>query len=417
MADRSARELAFAALREWRTSSSFADAILARLLISTALSTRDRAFVTELFYGVLRNLILLDFWIDTLRAEGLDPDARDLLRLGIYQIFLLRLPEHAAVFETVAVAPRRARALVNAILRTALRQQAELMEKASQQSLALRTSHPPFLVDRWTRHFGAENIAALCEWNNRPAPIYARINVLKISVEDFLSKCPGAEPVPGQEDFALMSELPREALARGHCYVQDPSTAAACQLLDARPGERVLDACAAPGGKTAYLAQKMNNLGTIAACDRDVMRLGGLEENLKRLGVTIAEFFHHDWISEPAPPALTAARPFDRILIDAPCSNTGVMRRRVDLRWRLTVKDFPRMHQQQLQIVRATIPLLKSGGVLVYSTCSLEPEENERVVEAVRQEFPFMERAGEKFSVPFRDGLDGAFAARLIRTE
>jgi 16S rRNA (cytosine967-C5)-methyltransferase len=415
MAQQSARGLALAALREWRTCEDFADSILARLLRSSDLAGPDRAFVTELFYGILRQLSLLDFWIGSLRSEHLDHDARDLLRLGIYQLFLLETPEHAAVYETVELAGARTRSLVNAVLRNALRRKEELVEKASKQDLSVRSSHPRFLIDRWTQNFGAENTAALCEWNNRPAPIYARVNRLKISAEEFLSRHSEAERLPHHENFARLASVPHDALAGGHCYIQDPSTAAACALLDPIPGEKVLDACAAPGGKTGYLAELMKNQGAIMACDRDEGRIRTLQDNLERLGVEIARFVHHDWTSGEPLPAAAAIPPFDRILIDAPCSNTGVMRRRVDLRWRLTRKDFLRMQGEQLCILRATIPLLKTGGVLVYSTCSIEPEENEAVVKAVTQEFPFLKFVEQVSSLPFRDGFDGAFAAKLMR--
>ncbi|HEX7517026.1 MAG TPA: 16S rRNA (cytosine(967)-C(5))-methyltransferase RsmB [Chthoniobacterales bacterium] len=415
MAPRSARQLALAALREWRTGDSFADAILARLLRLSDLIGPDRAFTTELFYGVLRNLILLDFWIDTLRAERLDYDARDLLRLGIYQLFLLETPEHAAVYETVELAHPRSRSLVNAVLRSALRRKEDLVEKASKQDLSVRSSHPQFLIDRWTQHFGTENTVALCQWNNRPAPIYARINLLNISVEEFLSKHSDAERLPQHENFARLTSVPNDALTGGHCYIQDPSTAATCVLLDPVPGEKVLDACAAPGGKTAYLAELMKNQGAIMACDRDEGRIRTLQDNLERLGVEIVRFAQHDWTSEEGPPEIAGRTQFDRILVDAPCSNTGVMRRRVDLRWRLMPKDFSRMREEQLRILRATIPLLKTGGVLVYSTCSIEPEENEEVVKAITREFPFLKFVEQVSLLPFRDGFDGAYGAKLIR--
>jgi 16S rRNA (cytosine967-C5)-methyltransferase len=415
MAPRSARALALDALRQWRPGDSFADSILARLLRSSDLIAPDRAFATELFYGMLRNLILLDFWIDTLRAGRLDHDARDLLRLGTYQLFLLETPEHAAVFETVELAHPRSRSLVNAVLRSALRRKMELAQKASQQDLGVRTSHPQFLIDRWTQRFGTEDTATLCEWNNRPAPIYARINRLRISVEEFFAKNPEAERLPEHASFARLTNVPHDALAVGHCYIQDPSTVAACMLLDPMTGENVLDACAAPGGKTGYLAELMKNQGRITACDRDKGRISTMQDNLERIGVAIAGVARHDWTSdEPLPDALTIS-PFDRILVDAPCSNTGVMRRRVDLRWRLTQKDFLRMPAEQLRILRAAIPLLKTGGVLVYSTCSIEPEENEEVVKAITQEFPFLRLAGQVSLLPFRDGFDGAYAAKLIR--
>lgn len=408
----SSRALALTALREWRSGQQFADAILARLLRASDLAAPDRAFATELFYGVLRNLTLLDFWIGTLRSSHLDHDARDLLRLGIYQLFLLQTPEHAAVYETVELAGAKARTLVNAVLRNALRRKDELIEKANAQDLSVRTSHPQFLIDRWEKNLGRENTAALCDWNNQPAPVYARINQLKISVAEFLGKHSDSEPLPQRHNFVRLSSIPGDALAAGHCYIQDPGTASACLLLDPKPGERVLDACAAPGGKTAYLAELMKNDGFILACDRDQGRIRTLQDNLERLGVGIAQGVQHDWASGAPLPNGAA---FDRILIDAPCSNTGVMRRRVDVRWRLTAQDFPRMQEEQLRILRATIPLLKTGGIMVYSTCSIEPEENERVVAAILREFPFLKFGGQISLLPFRDGFDGAFAAKLVR--
>jgi 16S rRNA (cytosine967-C5)-methyltransferase len=411
----SARQLALVALRQWRTGNSFADAILARLLRSSDLIAPDRAFTTELFYGVLRNLILLDFWIDTLRTEHLDHGARDLLRLGIYQLFLLETPGHAAVYETVALANPKSRSLVNAVLRSALRRKEPLMKNAKKETVSVRTSHPQFLIDRWTKTFGTENTAASCERNNRPAPIYARINRLKISVENFLSMHSGAERLPLHQNFARLTGIPSDALAHGHCYIQDPSTATACVLLDPRPGEKVLDACAAPGGKTGYLAELMKNQGVIVACDRNEGRIGALRDNLERLGIRIAQFAQHDWTSEEGQPEIAGSTQFDRILVDAPCSNTGVMRRRVDLRWRLTPKDFSRMRETQLRILRAIIPLLKTGGVLVYSTCSIEPEENEEIVKAITQEFPFLKFVEQVSLLPFRDGFDGTYGAKLIR--
>jgi 16S rRNA (cytosine967-C5)-methyltransferase len=423
MTPRSARELALAALHEWRRGERFADTILARLLASSDLGGADRAFVTELFYGILRNVTLIDFWIDQLRSGRLDQNARDLLRLGIYQLFFLETPAHAALFETVELAGPGIRSLINGILRNAVRRKDSLREEATRQALSVQSSHPEFLLERWTRNFGADQTAALCEWNNGPAPIYARINRLKISDEEFLAKVGSVRcadrtrqrGVPTKENFVRLTSIPIDALAQGHCYIQDPSTAPACELLAPQPGENVLDACAAPGGKTAYLAELMKNRGSIVASDRDAQRIRTLEENLQRLGVEIVRSIQHDWSASEPPAGLAATASFDRILVDAPCSNTGVMRRRVDLRWRLTSKDFSRMAGEQLRILRAVIPLLKPGGTLVYSTCSIEPEENEKTVRAALSEFPFLDLATEVSLLPFRDGFDGAYAAKLTR--
>ena len=412
----SSRRAALAALEEWRSGRNFADAILGQVLQSEELSPADRAFATELFYGVLRNLTLLDFWIGSLRSGHLDHTSRDLLRLGLYQLFLLRTPEHAAIYETVELANRRNRKLINGVLRSAVRGKADLLQKSAAQELALRRSHPQFLIDRWNKNFGVEETERLCEWNNAPAPIYARINRLKISDDEFVAgtaRCANRTPACDlPSNFVPLTTVPNEALVAGHCYIQDPSTASACTLLDPQPGDRVLDACAAPGGKTGYLAELMKNDGSIVACDRDERRINVLRDNLDRLGVTIARCIHHDWTS--GKPFEDAAG-FDRILVDAPCSNTGVMRRRVDVRWRLGPDDFSRMPALQTRIMRAVVPLLKPGGVLVYSTCSLEPEENEQVVAKMLREFSFLE-LGEQISVlPFRDGFDGAYAAKLLR--
>ncbi len=412
MSKPSSRRVALVALQQWRIGEQFADATLGQLLRSSDLAAPDRAFSTELFYGVLRNLTLLDFWIGSLRSRHLDHDTRDLLRLGLYQLFVLETPEHAAVFETVALARPKSRSLVNGVLRSATRSKAELVRKASEQELSIRTSHQQFLVDRWVKNFGEKDTEALCEWNNRPAPIYARINRMKVSKDEFLARHRDAEPLPAHENFVQLKTIPHEALADGHCYIQDPGTAAACLLLDPKPGDRVLDACAAPGGKTGYLAEMMRNEGLILACDRDTSRVRTLQENLEKLGVGISRCVHHDWTSgDPLPEAAA----FDRILIDAPCTNTGVMRRRVDLRWRLGLESFSRMQTEQLAIVRATIPLLAPGGALVYSTCSIEPEENGEVVRAILREFPFLKLAGQISLFPFRDGFDGAFAAKFVR--
>ena len=410
------RGLALIALGKWRNGEQFADAILGQLLRSSELAAPDRAFATELFYGVLRNLTLLDFWIESLRSRHLDRDTRDLLRLGLYQLFLLETTEHAAVFETVALARPKSRALVNAVLRNAARAKTEMLRKASEQELSVRKSHPQFLIDRWRENFGEKNTEALCDWNNSPAPLYARINRIKISEEDFLvGSARSADRTPQRgipTNFVQVTSIPHDALAAGHYYIQDPSTAAACLLLNPQPGDRVLDACAAPGGKTAYIAELMKNEGFVLGCDRDENRVETLRNNLERLGARIVHSVRHDWSSDGG---LREPGTFDRILLDAPCTNTGVMRRRVDLRWRLAPKDFSRMPVEQLAILRATVPLLKAGGVFVYSTCSLEPEENEEVVAAIIREFPFLKLIEQISSLPFRDGFDGAFAAKLMR--
>ena len=408
----SARSVAAAALGEWRKKERFTDAIIHERVAEESLRDSDRGLARELLYGVLRNLSLLDFWIGLLREGNLDDQSRDFLRLGLYQLFLLRTPEHAAIHETVKLARPKQRALINAVLRTAQRRAQELQMKANQQPLSVRFSHPGFMVERWQKNVGKAATESLVEWNNRPPPLYGRINELKIQPTDFLRTYPANHPLSNHRDMVEFDRVPSDALAAGLFYIQDPSTTLACELLDPQPDENVLDACAAPGGKTCLLAQRMKNRGAIVACDRDLDRTNRLQENLDRLGVEIASVLQHDWVQNVT--AMPVAE-FDRILIDAPCSNTGVMRRRVDVRWRLAPDDFMRMQKRQLAITRNAMGLLKRDGVLVYSTCSLEPEENEQVLALLLQEFQNFKLVEQRMITPFHDGFDGAFAAKLVR--
>jgi 16S rRNA (cytosine967-C5)-methyltransferase len=409
----SARTIALRALREWRRKQRFADSIIQELVGRESLRESDRAFARELFYGVLRNLRLLDFWIGLLRKGKLDETSRDILRLGLYQLFLLRTPEHAAVHETVSLADRNRRSLINAVLRSAQRAEEKLSAQAEAAPLGIRFSNPDFLIARWQKNFGLTATAKLAALNNQPALVYARINRLKIQPGEFLSVYPQSNRVPNHPDFVQMTHLPSDALAAGLFYIQDPSTVVACEMLESQPNERILDACAAPGGKTALLAQLMNNRGAIIACDRDAERLARLQENLDRLGIEIATVRQHDWTQNAGQ---TQDAEFDRILVDASCSNTGVVRRRVDVRWRLDPDEFARMQKRQLGIIRNVVPLLKLDGILVYSTCSLEPEENEQVAVQVLKEFRNLKLIEQRMVTPFADGFDGAFAAKFIRT-
>ena len=416
MAEPSARRVAFVALKTWRKKKDFADRIISALLFESKLTSSDRAFAVELFYGVLRNITLLDWFIKMLRRRRVDADVRDLLRLGLYQLVITKTPQHAAIYETVALGPKHLRPIVNAILRSAEREEKELQTRLKSEPPEVRFSHPKFLIERWTEQFGSKNAVRLCEWNNQPPRIYARINGLKIDREKFLARYPKARPLSDGFNFVELPS-PNNALSRGDCYVQDPSTAAASEMLHPRPGETVLDACAAPGGKTTYLAELMQNKGTIVACDRDADRLQVLEDNLARLGVQIAKVVRHDWTADTPPQPILSAAPFDRILVDAPCSNTGVMRRRVDVRWRLKPTDFARMQERQIRVLDSVMPLLKTGGALVYSTCSLEPEENEGVAQMLLRKWPQLIQEEQKKCLPFSDNLDGAFAVKFRRSK
>ncbi len=405
----SARALCLKLLVAWEKKRPFADELLHDALDDSKLEPRDRGFVTECFYGIVRNLSSLDFLISRLRDGELDLETRQVLRLGLYQLFHMRVPAHAVVNETVSLS-RRAGGLINALLRRAMREKDALTAALAAAPEDVRMSQPAFLLEKWRAAFGDEAASALAEWNQRPAEVFVRVNTLKTSVDALCAEHPEAEPHPFHPLILRMPRVPREWIDAGLCYVQDPSTLAACDLLAPQPGELVLDACAAPGGKTTAIAALMRNEGRIIACDLWESRVVRLRQNLERMGVTNAQALALDTMKES--PELPSSG-FDRILIDAPCSNTGVIRRRVDVRWRLTDEDFLRMPAQQLALIRRCAALLKPGGALVYSTCSLEPEENDGVCESAVQSIPGLVLEQKRHVRPWVDGVDGAFCARF----
>jgi 16S rRNA (cytosine967-C5)-methyltransferase len=400
----SVRKLAFDLLTEWQNSNAHVDVLLAGVDARHELAPSDRALLHALVLGVLRHASLLDHWIDDLRGRGrLRDDPRWLLRIGLVQIFQLGIAPHAAVNETVRAASARERPLINAILRRALREKERLLAVAAEVPPAIRYSLPPFLVDRWINRFGVQGFERLATVLNQPAPIFVRLNRLKRGV----AAPPEGEAVIDSPDFFLVQSLPRDWLERGDVYVQDPATGLAPSLLAPKPGESILDACAAPGGKTAMLAQMMQNRGQILATDHNESRLIRLRENLARLGVTCAEVRCADW----ATPEPGRGCEFDAILLDVPCSNTGVMRRRVDVRWRITARMIRDLAEMQFSLVKNTATWLKPGGRLVYSTCSIEPEENEKQVERIQQELPNLRLFDSRLLLPHETGFDGAFSA------
>ena len=408
-----ARQTAFDVLQRWEESSAYAEDLIAQHAESGQLSSADRGFTNALVLGVLRNLSLLDHWIDTMRGRGkLDRDVRDALRLGLFQILCMRVPDHAAVNETVGLVRKHARPIVNAILRRATREHASLLEGIDSLPVEIRYSTPDFLIDKWAVQFGREATRSLCEWNNRPADIIIRANQLQPEAATIIAAAEDTEAIPGAANFYRVASVPLDWIERGLAYVQDPATAIAPTLLAPQPGQRVLDACAAPGGKTALLAEMMQNRGTIVATDRAEKRCLTLRDNLQRMGVEIAEIATADWGSEET----AEFAPFDAILLDVPCSNTGVLRRRVDVRWRLYEKFTEHIRQRQLAILTATAPLLRPGGALVYSTCSIEPEENGALVAEFLAAHPGFVLEATADSLPQRDDQDGAYAAKLRRS-
>ncbi len=414
-------------LQQRERGEDFVETLLDRALAEAALSPADRALCQELCRGVVRWQDTLD-WLIARKTAGRTQKTEllHLLRLGLYQLFWLsRVPDHAAVHETVELAKRLGfgpqAGFVNALLRGYTREQAETrraLEELKQTQPHLGWSHPEWLVARWQQRWGAADTARLLEWNNTPPPTYARLNAIKASAGPLLDRWreEAVEYDFGHWDwigentvFRFKAHPPLARLGSlrdGWFYVQDPSTLLAVQVLDPQPGETVLDLCAAPGGKTTLIGARMQNQGRLIASDSDPARLKRVQENCARLGVTCVETL-------PATsPEICPAR-FDRILIDAPCSNTGVMRRRVDLRWRIRPEEITRLGETQLALLQKAAPLLKPGGVLVYSTCSLEPEENGELVRRFLAGQTGFVVENERELRPFKEAADGSYVARL----
>jgi 16S rRNA (cytosine967-C5)-methyltransferase len=408
----------------------FMETRLEAALAESRLSAADRHLCQELAYGIVRWQATLD-WLIARKTKGRvqKPMLQNLLRLGLYQIFWLdRIPDHAAVNETVELARQSGlhsqAGFVNAVLRGYLREseatQRLLVELKTQQPY-LGYSHPGWLVERWQKRWGADRAAQLMEWNNRPPKSFARVNTLKADPAKLLTQWrdEGVEYDFVRKDwieenlvFELKSHPPFGQLPsfqQGLFYVQDPSTLLAARELDPQRGESVLDLCAAPGGKLTYVAQLMGNEGRLLAHETAPERLKLIEQNCGRLGVTCVQ---------TVLPSTLNSQPstvFDRILIDAPCSNTGVMRRRVDLRWRIRPKEIGRLRATQGELLRQAASLLKQGGTLVYSTCSLEPEENGEVVNGFLGEHPDFRLERTRELLPFVEGVDGTYVVRLMR--
>ena len=390
-------------------------------------------------FGVTRYQGLLDWLID--RKTGKRPQKPPLtvlLRLGIYQLFWLdRIPDHAVVNESVELARQLGfgpqSGFVNALLRGYARERDEtrlLIEKLKEDEPEVGYSHPRWLCERWQKRWGSLALRRLLEWNNSPAKTFARVNTLKSDAGKLLTQWRDEEVqydfirhdwIEENLVFELKSTPPLASLPsfqQGAFYIQDPSTLLAVEWLDPQPGERILDLCAAPGGKTSYIAQRMRNEGLLVALDNNPNRLRLLHQNVRRLGITCARIEQTDVVptASPAttvPPLETLL--FDRVLVDAPCSNTGAMRRRVELRWRVQPAELRRLQTAQVKLLRHAITRLQIGGILVYSTCSLEPEENSEVVRTVLESAPEFELERERLLTPIQNGVDGAYVAVLRR--
>lgn len=418
--------------------------ILDRLLVKHALGRQDSALATELVYGVLRHQGYLDAWIETFSAPPLRRLPKPLLlalRVAFYQIlFLDKIPDSAAVNTTVewvkletGTGPAR---LANALLREAIRhrERFKLPDPTIDRSgyLSIQYSHPRWIVQRWLSRWGTQRTENLLRADGSPPPLTVRINPRVVSREAFCSEVVAlggeAEPTRISPVGVIVRGIsPRQlpTYAVGGCYIQDEAAQLISYLVAPEPGQRVLDACAAPGGKATHLSELMGKTGEVIAGDRSLQRLERLRENVARMGGRNLAVRPFD-VTKPGTEA-----PFDRILVDAPCSALGTLRRNPEGKWRKEPSIVLQYAHQQRQILEGASSLLRAGGRMVYATCSTEPEENQAVVEDFLSDHPdfrlspagpFMPQAPELvdekgyFNTFFNaDRMDFFFAACLVR--
>lgn len=435
-----ARALAFLALQDVFGDAAYANIAMSKRLNETNLSPIDRRFATELVYGTVKACATLDWMLGHYLKRPLtqtDPLVVNILRLGMYQLqFLDKVPQSAAVNEAVNLAKKYAHpgasGFVNAVLRSVIREPDRIrypnFDKDPVRNIALRECHPEWLVKRWLKQIGPAETLELCRFNNSQPPLSLRTNTLKLSRAELLQKLQesGAEA----EDSSLAPEGivcrrqgddPLQFIRQGLCQAQDESSMLVAHVVDPQPGELVIDACAAPGGKSTHLATLMKNSGRVLAGDIHAHKIQLIEENQRRLGLTIIEARQLDATELHK----TMAGQADRVLVDAPCSGLGVLRRRPDARWRKE-ESLQSLPELQKSILVSAAACVKPGGVLVYSTCTLEQAENEDVVTWFLAQNPqfVLDETGRYFPVaraenmitlwPQRDGTDGFFIARMV---
>lgn len=421
------REIALQVLNKCTLSEQYSNIALDTALRRNPLNAADRGLLTALVYGVLERGITLDFWISQLceqKNRELDPPTRNLLRMGLYQLaFLDRVPDHAAVNETVSLAPRRTKGFVNAVLRSFLRMEKSLplpdRARDAVRYLSVRYSFLPAICKTFLDIYGPERTESLLDAFCKQPPLTLRVNTLKLSrdelIERFAQAGYEATPTPESEVGVCLSGASVTALPgfdEGWFFVQDEASQLCVGALDARAGMRVLDCCACPGSKSFGAAIDMENRGEVLSCDLHQNKLSLVESGAERLGISILSVSARD--AREANEAWNES--FDRVLCDVPCSGFGVFAKKPELRYKDPEKSAA-LPAIQRDILCNASQFVKVGGKLVYSTCTLLPCENGETVHAFLRGNGAFELLWERTLYPDIDGTDGFYVAVMQRKE
>ncbi|MBP1999353.1 16S rRNA (cytosine967-C5)-methyltransferase [Paenibacillus shirakamiensis] len=444
-APRTAREVALQVLTQVEEDGAYSNMQLHGALQRSELKGADAGLATELVYGTISRLSTIDYFLEPFVAKGmkkLQPWVRNLLRLSFYQLYYLdRIPAHAAVNEAVNIAKKRGHqgisGMVNGVLRNVLRRKDELKlpeHLPAAERIALEHAHPQWLVERWISQYGEEVTNAMCQANNEPPSVSVRVNQTKLTRDELLSQMHVAQvdaiPSSLSEDGIIVRSGGNMALTDwyrdGRLSIQDESSMLVAAAVDPKSGMRVLDCCAAPGGKSMHLAEKLGLKGEIIANDIHPHKAKLIEDQAIRLGLHTIRTTTGDALEMQS---LYPAASFDRILLDAPCSGLGVIRRKPDLKWAKQAEDIEDISKLQLELLERTASLLKKDGILVYSTCTVEKQENEELIRTFLKKHPEFSEAepilqGSSNASRAEIGLqilpqdyhsDGFYIARLVK--
>ena len=396
------RDAALSILMAVEKQQAYSNLLLHQTIEKYQIDPKDRALLTELTYGTIQHKMTLDYYLEPFIKGKLDDWVRQLLRLSLYQIhYLSRIPDHAAVNEAVEISKRRGHkgiaSMVNGILRSILREGVRSTEEITDkvERLSIETSHPLWMVKRFIAEYGFEDTEKMLKENNEPPVTTLRVNLFKRTVDQVLHLLTQegyvvarSEHIPECIYLFNGQAAKTTAFQKGFVTIQDESSMIPAYALQAEPGMTVLDMCSAPGGKTTHIAEKMRNTGKLVAMDIHQHKLKLVRENADRLGFSFIETMEMDArkASEIFP-----EESFDRILVDAPCSGLGVVKRKPDIKYTKSEKDFDSLKPIQLNLLEEAYKLLKPEGILVYSTCTVDREENEGTTKIFLEKHPDMQ--------------------------